>query len=140
MLHADRSARNRVRACLQAALCSVQVSGEGLDLVPIPDAHELARMSNRQVEGAQAQIDELPSSSSISPPEKQKQEQSPPLSAKVVAQQPQNAALQLLKWISSFAIPGIGMFMEAYFIFSVGNIKPIWAEQFPQCWKVTSVS
>lgn len=43
--------------------------------------------------------------------------------------------IQLCQWIASFAIPGIGMFMEAYFIFSVGNVKPIWEQQYPQCWK-----
>jgi hypothetical protein len=28
------------------------------------------------------------------------------------------------------------MFQQAYFIFSVGNIKPIWQEEYPECWKV----
>ena len=36
----------------------------------------------------------------------------------------------------SWAIPGLGMFNESYYIFSVGNVKPIWAEQYPECWKV----
>ena len=56
--------------------------------------------------------------------------------AQVVEQKATKPAMQLIKWIGSFAVPGIGMFMEAYFIFSVGNIKPIWAEQYPACWKV----
>ena len=60
----------------------------------------------------------------------------PPSHAKVVEQEATNSATQFLKWIASFAVPGIGMFMEAYFIFSVGNVKPIWAEQYPACWKV----
>ena len=60
----------------------------------------------------------------------------PPPDAKIVEQEAANRLLQLIKWIGSFAVPGIGMFMEAYFIFSVGNVKPIWAEQYPACWKV----
>ena len=28
------------------------------------------------------------------------------------------------------------MFNESYYIFSVGNIKPIWTEEYPTCWKV----
>ena len=36
----------------------------------------------------------------------------------------------------SWAVPGLGMFNESYYIFSVGNVKPIWAEQYPSCWKV----
>jgi len=28
------------------------------------------------------------------------------------------------------------MFQEAYFIFSVGNVKPIWQAQYPECWQV----
>ena len=32
--------------------------------------------------------------------------------------------------------PGLGMFNESYYIFSVGNVKPIWREQYPSCWKV----
>lgn len=28
------------------------------------------------------------------------------------------------------------MFNESYYIFSVGNVKPIWQEQYPSCWKV----
>ncbi len=55
------------------------------------------------------------------------------------ARGPSNPAMQLVQWVGSFAVPGIGMFMEAYFIFSVGNVKPIWAEQYPACWKVRPV-
>ncbi|KAK9796270.1 hypothetical protein WJX73_010488 [Symbiochloris irregularis] len=42
--------------------------------------------------------------------------------------------LRLLKWIAAFAIPGLGMFNEAYYIFSVGNVKPIWTAEYPDCW------
>ncbi|KAL3156851.1 hypothetical protein ABBQ38_001120 [Trebouxia sp. C0009 RCD-2024] len=38
------------------------------------------------------------------------------------------------KWLCSWMIPGLGMFSEAYFIFSIGNIKPILGKQFPNCW------
>ena len=38
------------------------------------------------------------------------------------------------KWLCSWGIPGPGMFSEAYFIFSIGNIKPILIQQYPQCW------
>lgn len=38
------------------------------------------------------------------------------------------------KWLCSWMIPGLGMFSEAYFIFSIGNIKPILAAQYPACW------
>ena len=36
-------------------------------------------------------------------------------------------------------IPGLGMFSEAYFIFSIGNIKPILQQQFPACWSKHTV-
>ena len=36
----------------------------------------------------------------------------------------------------SWMVPGLGMFNESYYIFSVGNVKPIWQEQYPECWKV----
>ncbi len=31
----------------------------------------------------------------------------------------------------SWMVPGLGMFNESYYIFSVGNVKPIWREQYP---------
>ncbi len=40
------------------------------------------------------------------------------------------------RWVWSWAVPGLGMFNESYYIFSVGNVKPIWTEQYPECWKV----
>ncbi|BDA46848.1 Glycerophosphoinositol permease 1 [Coccomyxa sp. Obi] len=39
------------------------------------------------------------------------------------------------RWVWSWAVPGLGMFNESYYIFSVGNVKPIWTEQYPECWK-----
>ena len=32
---------------------------------------------------------------------------------------------------------GMGMFSEAYFIFAIGNIEPLFAVQAPDCWKCT---
>ena len=43
------------------------------------------------------------------------------------------------RWVASWAVPGLGMFNESYYIFSVGNIKPIWTEEYPSCWKVCAV-
>ena len=34
----------------------------------------------------------------------------------------------------SWFIPGMGMFCEAYFIFSIGNIKQIFPYEYPDCW------
>ncbi|CAL8462225.1 g1756 [Coccomyxa elongata] len=38
-------------------------------------------------------------------------------------------------WIKSWALPGIGMFCESYFIFSIGNITPIFQETYKDCYK-----
>lgn len=39
---------------------------------------------------------------------------------------PEGRAAAALAWVASFAVPGLGMFSEAYFIFSVRalNLKP----------------
>ena len=50
-----------------------------------------------------------------------------------------NNPIQAFKWVTSWAIPGLGMFSEAYFIFSIGNIKPILADQYPACWSKYTV-
>ena len=39
-----------------------------------------------------------------------------------------NRVLRFIYYILSFVIPGGGMFCEAYFVFSVGNLKPIWVQ------------
>ena len=39
------------------------------------------------------------------------------------------------RWTMSWFIPGLGMFCEAYFIFSVGNIKQFFPYEYPDCWK-----
>ncbi|KAK9914956.1 hypothetical protein WJX75_002900 [Coccomyxa subellipsoidea] len=38
-------------------------------------------------------------------------------------------------WLIQWAIPGLGMFCEAYFIFSIGNVRQIITAQYPNCWK-----
>ncbi|KDD76549.1 hypothetical protein H632_c186p1 [Helicosporidium sp. ATCC 50920] len=35
----------------------------------------------------------------------------------------------------SFVVPGLGMFSEAYFVFSIGNLTPIFNALYPACWK-----
>ncbi|BDA43280.1 probable inorganic phosphate transporter 1-3 [Coccomyxa sp. Obi] len=39
-------------------------------------------------------------------------------------------------WLIEWAIPGLGMFCEAYFIFSIGNVRPIITDEYPNCWKI----
>ncbi|KAK9839247.1 hypothetical protein WJX81_004005 [Elliptochloris bilobata] len=46
-----------------------------------------------------------------------------------------NPIARAARWVASWAVPGLGMFNESYYIFSVGNIKPIWTEEYPSCWK-----
>lgn len=38
---------------------------------------------------------------------------------------PPSRSPRFVYWVLSFTIPGLGMFSEAYFVFSVGNLKPI---------------
>lgn len=40
-----------------------------------------------------------------------------------------------LHWYLSFAIPGLGMFSEAYIIFAVGQIGPFQKTMYPTCYK-----
>ncbi|KNC80244.1 hypothetical protein SARC_07397 [Sphaeroforma arctica JP610] len=39
-----------------------------------------------------------------------------------------------VRWTLAWLIPGLGMFMESYMIFSTGQIKTIWGEAYPTCW------
>jgi len=39
----------------------------------------------------------------------------------------------LVTWYLSFAIPGLGLFSEAYVIFSIGQLKPFQQVMFPAC-------
>ena len=43
---------------------------------------------------------------------------------------------RVINYILAFAIPGLGMFCEAYFVFSVGNLKAIWQVEYPECWSL----
>jgi len=45
-----------------------------------------------------------------------------------------NPLYKFVKWWLSWAIPGMGMFSEAYIIFAIGNIKPLLAIDYPNCW------
>ena len=49
-------------------------------------------------------------------------------------------ACRAARWVASWAVPGLGMFNESYYIFSVGNIKPLWTEEYPSCWKVHTLT
>ncbi|CAK0752621.1 hypothetical protein CVIRNUC_002160 [Coccomyxa viridis] len=46
-----------------------------------------------------------------------------------------NAITSFFFWVKSWALPGIGMFCESYFIFSIGNITPIFQETYKDCYK-----
>jgi len=37
-------------------------------------------------------------------------------------------------WFGSMCMAGIGMFVEAYIIITTGQVKTIWASQYPTCW------
>lgn len=39
-----------------------------------------------------------------------------------------------VNWWLSWAIPGMGMFSEAYILFCIGNIKPLLKIMYPNCW------
>eukprot|EP00122_Pirum_gemmata_P019701 Pgem_evm2s18435 len=39
------------------------------------------------------------------------------------------------RWVWLWLIPGLGMFNESYLIFSTGQLKSIWANAYPSCWK-----
>eukprot|EP01134_Creolimax_fragrantissima_P006604 CFRG6604T1 len=38
------------------------------------------------------------------------------------------------KWFLEWSIPGVGMFLESYTIFSTGQIKSVWNSAYPTCW------
>lgn len=54
--------------------------------------------------------------------------------ARAAVRQPQSRADRGIAWVLSFAVPGLGMFTEAYFVFSVGNLIPVFQAEFPECW------
>jgi MFS family permease len=44
-----------------------------------------------------------------------------------------NVVVRFFRWWGSWAIPGMGMFSEAYVIFAIGNIAPLLAINYPNC-------
>nr|BAU71128.1 proton/phosphate symporter [Parachlorella kessleri] len=48
-----------------------------------------------------------------------------------------NPLVAFLRWWASWAVPGMGMFGEAYTIFAIGNIQPLLAIQYPSCFGET---
>ncbi|KAI7844838.1 hypothetical protein COHA_001492 [Chlorella ohadii] len=44
-----------------------------------------------------------------------------------------NPVVRALRWWRSWALPGAGMFIEAWMIFAIGNIKPLLAIDMPNC-------
>jgi MFS family permease len=59
------------------------------------------------------------------------------LSGEQQQQQGSSATLTLSalfsKWLGECAWPGMGLFSESYLLFSVGTLKPIWEQLFPNC-------
>jgi hypothetical protein len=45
-----------------------------------------------------------------------------------------NPIRKFFKWWGSWCIPGMGMFSEAYIVFSIGNITPLLAIDYPNCY------
>ena len=52
-----------------------------------------------------------------------------------VTHRPQPPLKRALFWVLSFLVPGLGMFSEAYWVFSVGNLKGIFGAEYKTCWK-----
>ncbi|KAL4429622.1 hypothetical protein ABPG77_008671 [Micractinium sp. CCAP 211/92] len=44
-----------------------------------------------------------------------------------------NPLVRAWRWWQFFLLPGMGMFSEAYFIFAIGNIEPLFAVEMPSC-------
>ncbi|KAL4458363.1 hypothetical protein ABPG75_013228 [Micractinium tetrahymenae] len=44
-----------------------------------------------------------------------------------------NPLVRAWRWWQFFLLPGMGMFSEAYFIFAIGNIEPLFAVEMPNC-------
>ena len=38
-----------------------------------------------------------------------------------------------LRWLYQSAWPGMGLFGESYLLFSIGTLRPIWEQLFPNC-------
>ena len=48
---------------------------------------------------------------------------------------PRSTLKRAIFWVLSFVVPGLGMFSEAYWVFSVGNLKGIFQAEYNTCWK-----
>eukprot|EP00887_Chlorella_sp_A99_P005874 scaffold1.g5874.t1 len=44
-----------------------------------------------------------------------------------------NRWTRLWFWLLSWLVPGLGMFSEAYFVFAIGNLQPLFQAAYPQC-------
>ena len=42
-------------------------------------------------------------------------------------------------WVYNFFIPGMGFFTEGYILFSNGNLKNLYKQTWPECWKTYQV-
>nr|POF26238.1 putative inorganic phosphate transporter 1-4 [Quercus suber] len=42
-------------------------------------------------------------------------------------------------YFRNMVIPGMGLLLEGYVLFSIGNVKPLFQAGFPSCWKTTEV-
>jgi hypothetical protein len=49
------------------------------------------------------------------------------------SKQRQSCVSEWWHWYTAWAIPGLGMFSEAYIIFSLGLTKPLQTAMFPTC-------
>ncbi|KAL8292453.1 hypothetical protein RQP46_001065 [Phenoliferia psychrophenolica] len=45
----------------------------------------------------------------------------------------------LTSYMSSYAMNGMGLFVEGFVLFSIGNLEPLFASVWPQCWKTREV-
>ena len=41
--------------------------------------------------------------------------------------------MHLFQYLEEAGRTGMGMFIESYFLFAIGNVLPIWQVEFPQC-------
>jgi hypothetical protein len=40
-----------------------------------------------------------------------------------------------ITWFGALCLAGIGMFIEAYMIITTGQVKTVWIDQYPACWR-----
>lgn len=40
----------------------------------------------------------------------------------------------IVSWILSWSLPGAGLFFTAFYIFSIGNLRPLFEIAYPDCW------